>query len=134
MGRAASWLALLCEVDKTNPRLVYAAREPMALLKKGYYAAMLSAIGCFYLACQWLLDVEGTKDKLGVLWTWDTSERGGAFKVLPGSRVLQSVPMMPRFKKDTAEYSMDIGMHENPFTLDSRARPPYTKCKCGAAD
>ena len=37
-----------------------------------------------------LLDVEGTKDKLGVLWTWDTSERGGAFKVLPGSRVLHA--------------------------------------------
>ena len=74
---------------------------------------------------------EGTKDKLGVLWTWDTSERGGAFKVLPGSRVLQSVPMMPRFKKDTAEYSMESGMFENPFTLDNRARPPYTPCKCG---
>jgi hypothetical protein len=28
MGRAACCLALLCEVDKTNPRLVYAAREP----------------------------------------------------------------------------------------------------------
>ena len=78
-----------------------------------------------------LLDVEGTKDKLGVLWTWDTSERGGAFKVLPGSRVLQSVPMMPRFKKDTAEYSMESGMFETPFTLDNRARPPYTPCKCG---
>ena len=78
-----------------------------------------------------LLDVEGTKDKLGVLWTWDTSERGGAFKVLPGSRVLQSVPMMPRFKKDTAEYSMESGMFETPFTLDNRVRPPYTPCKCG---
>ena len=78
-----------------------------------------------------LLDGEGTKDKLGVLWMWDTSERGGAFKVLPGSRVLQGVPMMPRFKKDTAEYSMESGMFENPFTLDNRVRPPYTPCKCG---
>ena len=41
---------------------------------------------------------------------------------------------MPHFKSGTVEYSMAIGMHENPFTLDSRARPPYTKCKCGAAD
>ena len=78
-----------------------------------------------------LLDQEGVKDKLGVLWTWETCERGGACKVLPGSQVLQSVPMMPRFKKDTAEYSMESGMFENPFTLDNRARPPYTLCKCG---
>ena len=81
-----------------------------------------------------LLDDEGTKDKLGALWTWDVAARGGVFKVLPGSAVLQSVPMMPHFKSGTVEYSMAIGMHENPFTLDSRARPPYTKCKCGAAD
>ena len=78
-----------------------------------------------------LLDEEGVKDKLGVLWTWETCERGGACKVLPGSQVLQSVPMMPHFKPGTAEYSMDIGMHENPFKLDSRARPPYKTCNCG---
>ena len=81
-----------------------------------------------------LLDDVATKDKLGALWTWDVATRGGVFKVLPGSAVLQSVPMMPHFKSGTVEYSMAIGMHENPFTLDSRARPPYTKCKCGAAD
>ena len=82
-----------------------------------------------------LLDDVGTKDKLGALWTWDVAaRRGGVFKVLPGSAVLQSAPMMPHFKSGTVEYSMAIGMHENPFTLDSRARPPYTKCKCGAAD
>ena len=53
------------------------------------------------------------------------------FKVLPGSRVLQSVPTMPYFKTGTAEYSMDIGMHENPFTLDARGHPPFADCKCG---
>ena len=78
-----------------------------------------------------LLDDMGTKDKLGVLWTWDPGARGGVFKVLPGSKVLQSVPMMPHFKRNTAEYSMDIGMHENPFTLDARGRPPFWECKCG---
>ena len=45
--------------------------------------------------------------------------------------MLQSVPMMPHFKPGTAEYSMGIGMHENPFKLDSRARPPYKTCNCG---
>ena len=78
-----------------------------------------------------LLDDMATNDKLGVLWTWDDAARGGVFKVLPASKVLQSVPMMPHFKKGTAEYSMDIGMHENPFTLDSRGRPPFADCKCG---
>ena len=78
-----------------------------------------------------LLDERGTNNKLGVLWTWDDAARGGVFKVLPGSKVLQSVPMMPHFKTGTAEYSMDIGMHENPFTLDARGRPPFWECKCG---
>ena len=68
--------------------------------------------------------------KLGVLWTWDAGARGGVFKVLPGSKVLQSVPMMPHFRTGTAEYSMDIGMHENPFMLDARGRPPFWECKC----
>ena len=78
-----------------------------------------------------LLDENNVTDKMGVLWTWETCERGGACKVMPGSQVLQSVPMMPHFKPGTAEYSMDIGMHENPFKLDSRARPPYKTCNCG---
>eukprot|EP00937_MAST-01D_sp_MAST-1D-sp2_P005686 g5686.t1 len=42
------------------PASTYAAREPMALLKKGYYAAMVSAAGCMYISCQWLLHVPGT--------------------------------------------------------------------------
>ena len=78
-----------------------------------------------------VFDAQGTKDKLGVLWTWDDAARGGVFKVLPAQTVLQTVPMMPHFKTGTVEYSMAIGMHENPFALDSRARPPFTECKCG---
>ena len=70
-----------------------------------------------------MFDAQGTKDKLGVLWTWDDAARGGVFKVLPAQTVLQTVPMMPHFKTGTVEYSMAIGMHENPFALDSRARP-----------
>ena len=78
-----------------------------------------------------LLDEVGKRDKLGELWTWDSTDRGGVFKVLPASKVLQSVPMMPHFKAGGVEYSMAIGMHENPFTLDNRQRPPNKKCKCG---
>ena len=76
--------------------------------RRGYEACEKRATGHYKGV---LLDQEGVKDKLGVLWTWETCERGGACKVLPGSQVLQSVPMMPHFKPGTAEYSMDIGMY-----------------------
>ena len=66
------------------------------------------------------LDKAHIKDKLGVLWTWDATARGG----------VHSLPMMPHFRGDSDTYGMSMGMHENPFALDSRQRPPYKYCKC----
>ena len=75
-------------------------------------------------------DEEGARGKLGALWTWDNSARGGQYKVLPVDKILHSLPLMPRFKPNTTEYSIDKGMYENPFKLCSRERPPFTWCRC----
>ena len=84
-----------------------------------------------------LLDENNVTDKLGVLWTWETCERGGACKVLPGSQVLQSVPMMPHFKPGTAEYSMDclafVDVRENTqATRAERKGKMKSRGRCGA--
>ena len=69
-------------------------------------------------------------EKLGKLWTWDNSVRGGQYKVLPVEKILHSLPLMPRFKPNSCEYSIDKGMYENPFKLCSRERPPFDWCRC----
>ena len=43
--------------------------------RRGYEACEKRATGHYK---EVLLDQEGVKDKLGVLWTWETCERGGA--------------------------------------------------------
>jgi H+-translocating diphosphatase len=53
--------AIGCAYAYYQSDATFAKREPMALLKSGYYAAMLSAASCFYLSCHWLLQVEGTR-------------------------------------------------------------------------
>ena len=69
-------------------------------------------------------------EKLGKLWTWDNSVRGGQYKVLPVEKILHSLPLMPTFKPNSREYSIDKGMYENPFKLCSRERPPFDWCRC----
>ena len=49
-------------------------------------------------------------EKLGKLWTWDNSVRGGQYKVLPVEKILHSLPLMPRFKPNSCEYSIDKGI------------------------
>eukprot|EP00939_MAST-03C_sp_MAST-3C-sp1_P001717 g1717.t1 len=42
------------------PASVYRRREPLLVLKCGYYAAVLCSTVTFYVACSWLLHVPGT--------------------------------------------------------------------------
>ena len=77
-------------------------------------------------------DRADTTDKLGALWTWDKNARGAVFKVLSAFEVNNSLPLMPRFADKTCNYSMELGMYENPFVLDGRERPPYRTCECRA--
>jgi hypothetical protein len=42
------------------PHSVYAQRQPLTLLKYGYYAALTSGAAAFWATCQWLLNIDGT--------------------------------------------------------------------------
>jgi H(+)-translocating pyrophosphatase len=42
------------------PESTYAKKDPLGVLKTGYYVAMICAAIGFYIACSWLLAVEGT--------------------------------------------------------------------------
>jgi H(+)-translocating pyrophosphatase len=42
------------------PHSVYVQRQPLTLLKYGYYAALSAGAAAFWVTCQWLLNVPGT--------------------------------------------------------------------------
>eukprot|EP00937_MAST-01D_sp_MAST-1D-sp2_P002516 g2516.t1 len=50
------------------PPSAYHSRQPLAILKKGYYAACAAAGFTFWMSCQWLLHVPGTNAATNYFW------------------------------------------------------------------
>ena len=78
-------------------------------------------------------DELGPHNKLGDLWTWATSHTAsrGKFVVIPAQIILQTVPMMPKWREQTHGWSVQTGVFQNSYLLDPRLRPPFTACQCG---
>ena len=78
-------------------------------------------------------DIEETNNKLGVLWTWDfdPSSRQPIYTILGVEEVHETVPMMPRWEPDSANWSIKRGVFKNRFLMDPRRCPPFPKrCQC----
>jgi len=43
------------------PDFMYRLKQPLLILKAGYYSALTCSVGTFYVSCHWLLDVPGTR-------------------------------------------------------------------------
>ena len=75
--------------------------------------------------------------RLGKLWTWATLAQSGArgledprYDVVPAEALHTTVCMMPKWRKDTADWEVASGVWENPYLLESRVRPPFVACTC----
>ena len=78
-------------------------------------------------------DIEETNSKLGVLWTWgfDPGSRQPIYTILGAEEVHETVPMMPRWEPNTANWSIKRGVFRKRFLMDPRSRPPFPKrCQC----
>ena len=123
-------LVLACRVCfATGPRELAFVRGPRPTKRTG--ADCVPYLECEKAHLPPICDRPGTRDKLGKLWTWDSSVRGGVFVVIEAKQILHSVPMLPRFVGTETTWDMANGVYRNPFVLDARDRPPYqTTCKC----
>jgi hypothetical protein len=77
--------------------------------------------------------------RLGQLWTWATvtsvgSESQGRedarYEVVPAESLHTTVCMMPKWRRESADWDVSTGVWENPYLLESRVRPPFRKCTC----
>ena len=78
-------------------------------------------------------DIEETNNKLGVLWTWDfdPSSRQPIYTILRAEELQETVPMMPHWEPNSANWSIRRGVFKNKFLMDPRRRPPWPKrCQC----
>ena len=78
-------------------------------------------------------DIEETNNKLGVLWTWDfdPSSRQPIYTILRAEELQETVPMMPHWEPNSANWSIKGGVFKNKFLMDPRRRPPWPKrCQC----
>ena len=72
-------------------------------------------------------------NKLGVLWTWDFDphSRQPIYTVLGAEEVHETVPMVPRWEPNTANWSIKRGVFRNRFLRDAQTRPLFSKqCQC----
>ena len=62
---------------------------------------------------------------------FDPASRQPIYTILAAEELHETVPMMPRWEPNTANWSIKRGVFRNRFLMDPRTRPPFPKrCQC----